>query len=129
MNREDLNKKRDELAWYKDRDFMEIKSGNDDVVAYIPNSDQLWRIINAHNNLISKITQLEKENAELKKNFEDEHRYFGEEITEHLATKEKLSILTRKLEIATKALEDLYKDDVILDHHQLIIDKALEKIK
>lgn len=58
------------VSWYKDRDFLEVKSGNDDVVAYIPNSDQLWRIINSHNILISELEIKDREIKKLKAELE-----------------------------------------------------------
>jgi len=39
--------------WYKDRDFPEIKSGNDDVVAVIENPKQLDRIILSQQKLLA----------------------------------------------------------------------------
>ena len=35
--------------WYKDRDFNEVKSGNDDIVASLTNDRFLNRIIDSHN--------------------------------------------------------------------------------
>ena len=41
--------------WYKDRDFPEVKSGNDDVIAVISDLNQLTRIIDSHNLLLEKL--------------------------------------------------------------------------
>lgn len=55
----DLIKERMYRPWYKDRDFSEVKSGNDDVVAVIENPEQLQRILYSHNILLGKYQELQ----------------------------------------------------------------------
>lgn len=46
---------REYFRWYKDRDFPEVKSGNDDIVAVIQDPLQLERVINSHNKVLSEL--------------------------------------------------------------------------
>lgn len=52
------------VKWYKDRDFPEVKSGNDHIVAVIYHPEGLQQVINLQNELLEsylqKCQQLEK---------------------------------------------------------------------
>lgn len=56
---------RNQVPWYKDRDFPEIKSGNDDVVAVVENPAQRARLLDAHNNLLTQIAEYKRLNSEM----------------------------------------------------------------
>jgi hypothetical protein len=52
--------------WYKDRDFPEVKESNADIVAYIPRTKDLERVIRQYNALIDIIDQKNREIRDLK---------------------------------------------------------------
>lgn len=52
--------------WYKDRDFPEIKTGNDDIVAVVTDVAGRDRLIIEHNALIQKVRALAVENEKFK---------------------------------------------------------------
>jgi hypothetical protein len=44
--------------WYKDRDFPEVKAGNDDYLATIVTSVDLQRVIDRHNAILDAYIEL-----------------------------------------------------------------------
>lgn len=68
------------VPWYKDRDFPEIKSGNDDVVAVIQDPDQLERVIDSHNELLHSRNRY-KDNYFKFAEFRFESRHFPSILT------------------------------------------------
>jgi hypothetical protein len=46
--------------WYEDRNFPEIKAGNDDIVAHVPLEEQRLRVIKEHNVLVDEVNNLKE---------------------------------------------------------------------
>ena len=52
--------------WYKDRDFPEVKSGNDSIIATVTKPEELLELVLIHNELLDELDTKDREISRLK---------------------------------------------------------------